>query len=160
MRSLNELSRALSHPLLCRADRAKSPVLFGCGKPLQAPKTIVISGATSGVGRALALHYAKPGVTLALMGRNEARLAEVAKACTGRCGTIRKSKAAFCSHTSSTSGAAVKTAKLDVTDKAGMEAFLLSTDKETPVECVPEALSKSTAADGLDTLSSGSNGSP
>jgi NADP-dependent 3-hydroxy acid dehydrogenase YdfG len=60
-------------------------VLFGCGKPLKAPKTIVITGATSGFGEALALHYAKPGVTLALTGRNETRLAEVAKACTGRC---------------------------------------------------------------------------
>ena len=32
----------------------------------------------------------------------------------------------------------MKTAKLDVADMAGMEAFLLKTDKETPVECAAE----------------------
>ena len=35
----------------------------------------------------------------------------------------------------SRSGASVKFAKLDVTDKEGMAAFLLTVDAETPVEC-------------------------
>ena len=45
------------------------------------PKTILITGASSGIGEALALHYAGDGVLLALTGRNAKRLEEVAKAC-------------------------------------------------------------------------------
>jgi short-subunit dehydrogenase len=48
------------------------------------PKHILITGASSGVGAALALEYAAPGLCLSLHGRNDARLAEVAakaKAC-------------------------------------------------------------------------------
>ncbi len=44
-------------------------------------KTILITGASSGIGRALALHYAKNGVRLALAGRNLGRLEEVAVLC-------------------------------------------------------------------------------
>ena len=45
----------------------------------------MITGATAGIGKALALHYAKPGVTLALTGRNKANLDDVARECEGRC---------------------------------------------------------------------------
>ncbi len=45
------------------------------------PKRVWITGASSGIGRALALHYARDGVFLALSGRNEARLQDVARAC-------------------------------------------------------------------------------
>jgi NADP-dependent 3-hydroxy acid dehydrogenase YdfG len=45
----------------------------------------VITGATAGMGKALALHYAKPGVTLALTGRNKQNLDDVARECEGRC---------------------------------------------------------------------------
>lgn len=48
------------------------------------PKTIVITGATSGIGEALAKSYAGPGVTLLLTGRNELRLHAVAAACSER----------------------------------------------------------------------------
>lgn len=44
-------------------------------------ETILITGATSAIGSALAREYAAPGVTLYLHGRNETRLAEVAAAC-------------------------------------------------------------------------------
>ena len=44
-------------------------------------KTAVITGAASGIGRALALEYAAPGVRLALTGRNRDRLDDVAEAC-------------------------------------------------------------------------------
>jgi short-subunit dehydrogenase len=44
-------------------------------------KTIIITGASAGLGRALALLYAGEGSTLALMGRNAARLESTADAC-------------------------------------------------------------------------------
>ena len=37
-------------------------------------KSIVITGASSGIGEALALDYAAPGIALALSGRDAARL--------------------------------------------------------------------------------------
>ena len=43
-------------------------------------KNIAITGASSGLGRALALEFAGPGITLHLAGRNAERLAEVAGA--------------------------------------------------------------------------------
>ncbi len=45
---------------------------------------ILITGASSGIGRALAEALAAPGVTLHLGGRDAARLAEVAAACTAK----------------------------------------------------------------------------
>lgn len=44
-------------------------------------KTIVITGASSGIGAALALRYARDGVRLGLLGRNKARLDGIAAAC-------------------------------------------------------------------------------
>lgn len=51
---------------------------------MTAPRTILITGASSGIGAALARHYAAPGVTLHLAGRNAERLAEVVDECTRR----------------------------------------------------------------------------
>jgi short-subunit dehydrogenase len=45
------------------------------------PKTIVITGASSGIGAALALRYARDGTCLGLLGRSEARLGRIAADC-------------------------------------------------------------------------------
>ena len=108
----------------------------------------MITGATAGIGKALALHYAKPGVTLALTGRNKANLDEVARECEGRCvaararpGRAAAARTATCAHwrtaaRARASGATVKKGALDVPDRDGMAKFLLAVDKAAPVECV------------------------
>ena len=80
-------------------------------------RRLVISGASSGLGRALALEYAAPGVSLGLLGRNSERLDEVAVQARAK-------------------GAAVETAVLDVRDREGMSAFPLRFDGDSPVDCV------------------------
>src|SRR5258706_10202884 len=44
-------------------------------------KTILITGASSGIGAALARAHARPGITLLLWGRDESRLNETAAQC-------------------------------------------------------------------------------
>ncbi len=65
---------------------------------------IVITGTTSGIGHALALHYAQPGTTLGLIGRRQERLTAVAACC-------------------ETQGACVVPAAIDVGDTAAMQAY-------------------------------------
>ena len=78
---------------------------------------IVITGASSGLGRALSLEYAAPGVTLGLMGRNAARLEEVAALARAR-------------------GADVRAGAIDVRDRAAMAGFLLAFDSAAPIDCL------------------------
>lgn len=79
------------------------------------PRTIVITGASAGLGEALALAYAAPGCTLILIARDEARLAGVAARCRAR-------------------DAVVETALIDVTDGAAMSAFITPLDGKTPID--------------------------
>jgi short-subunit dehydrogenase len=72
---------------------------------LRDPKRILITGASSGIGSALARHYAGPGVALALSGRDAARLEGVAEACRA-------------------AGATVDARTIDVTDRAAMATWL------------------------------------
>src|SRR5262249_654525 len=65
---------------------------------------IVITGTTSGIGRALALPYAQPGVTLGLIGRRQELLTATTAECTRR-------------------GASTISAGLDVQDEAAMRAY-------------------------------------
>jgi len=79
------------------------------------PKTIVITGASSGIGEALALRYACAGTTLGLIGRSASRLKRVADRCRER-------------------GAEVHTAVLDVRMRADMLAWLTGFDDARPVD--------------------------
>lgn len=84
---------------------------------MEDPKFILITGASSGIGEALALQYAGPGIFLALSGRNEERLTHVSRRC------IEK-------------GAHVESAVLDVANRKAMEEWLLSVDVRYPLDLV------------------------
>ncbi|MBZ5790076.1 SDR family NAD(P)-dependent oxidoreductase [Burkholderia contaminans] len=73
------------------------------------PRHIVITGASAGIGRALAIAYAAPGRVLGLVGRDTERL----DACADACRAL---------------GAQVVTAQVDVRDVAAMEAWLWQFD--------------------------------
>jgi short-subunit dehydrogenase len=78
-------------------------------------RTVVITGASSGIGRALALRYARDRAVLGLLGRSSARLQEVAHACRWL-------------------GAVVQTATLDVRVRSEMEQWLENFDSSTPID--------------------------
>lgn len=69
------------------------------------PKHILITGASSGIGEALAVYYANIDVTLYLNGRNEERLEKVAQRCRDQ-------------------GAIVDTSLVDVTDQVAMAEWI------------------------------------
>jgi len=78
-------------------------------------KTILITGASSGIGAALARAEARAGVTLLLWGRNAARLEEVAQECRAR-------------------GAEARSEIFDLSDSAGFAPRLAAADTTTPID--------------------------
>ncbi|MEL6768493.1 MAG: SDR family NAD(P)-dependent oxidoreductase [Pseudomonadota bacterium] len=80
-------------------------------------RSVVLTGASGGIGRALAVELASNRVTMLLLGRDETRL---------------KATAAL----ARAAGATVRTARADVTDRATMAALLLEADREAPVDLV------------------------
>ena len=81
------------------------------------PRSILITGASSGIGAALAEAYAAPDVSLALTGRDEGRLGAVAERCRQR-------------------GATVIVTALDVTDAASLAAWIATVDDRAPLDLV------------------------
>ncbi len=84
---------------------------------MQDPKSIVITGGSSGIGAALARGYAAPGVSLGLTGRDPARLAAVAEACRA-------------------AGAEVAAAVIDVRQREALAAWLAERDRARALDLV------------------------
>ena len=80
-----------------------------------APRCILITGATGGIGSALAQVYAAPGATLILHGRDPGRLAQVAQAARQR-------------------GARVLTHVCDLRDLAALRAWLSEVSAAEPLD--------------------------
>ena len=78
-------------------------------------KTILITGASGGIGSALARIYARPDVTLLLWGRNRTRLEETAAACRAR-------------------GARCIVEVVDLRDTGAQLAHLAAADAATPID--------------------------
>ncbi|NNM73576.1 SDR family NAD(P)-dependent oxidoreductase [Enterovirga aerilata] len=79
------------------------------------PRSVLITGASRGIGAALARAYAAPGVTLGLLARDETALQAAAETC-------RRA------------GAAAVPIPADIRDRNGMRERLLAFDAEHPVD--------------------------
>ncbi|HEV2186196.1 MAG TPA: SDR family NAD(P)-dependent oxidoreductase [Stellaceae bacterium] len=84
---------------------------------MKSPASILISGASNGIGAALAETYAAPGKQLALGGRDVARLSGVAERCRQR-------------------GAVVVETIVDVTDAAAVADWVEGADRTAPLDLV------------------------
>ena len=78
-------------------------------------RSVLITGASSGLGRGLAASYAAPGVRLALVGRDAERLAETAAQCEAQ-------------------GAAVTCGLHDVRDREKLAAWIRAIDDAAPLD--------------------------
>lgn len=81
------------------------------------PETVLITGASSGIGKAISLNYARPGRRLFLQGRNAERLNAITAACRE-------------------AGADAHAEQLDVTDRAGMAAWIERAGRAAPLDLV------------------------
>lgn len=81
------------------------------------PQSILITGASSGIGAALAAAYAQPGVALHLGGRDQGRLAMTVD----RCRVL---------------GASAIGTIMDVTDRAGMARWIAESNARRPLDLV------------------------
>ena len=79
--------------------------------------TIIVTGASSGIGKALALRYAREGASLGLLGRHNERLEGVARECRAL-------------------GAEVKTGAIDIRRRAELMQWIVDFDRVVPVDLV------------------------
>ena len=79
------------------------------------PRTVLITGATGGIGGALACAYAAPGVQLFLQGRNATKLAELSARCTAL-------------------GAVVEPVAIDVRERTQLVAWLHDVAMRVPLD--------------------------
>ncbi len=84
---------------------------------IQDPRSLLITGASSGIGAALAREYAAAGRALALTGRDAGRLDTIASVCRDR-------------------GAEVDTALIDVRDGAALARWIAAADEARPLDLV------------------------
>jgi short-subunit dehydrogenase len=94
-------------------SRGRSPYIIR----VRDPRSVLITGASSGIGAALARAYATPATRLALCGRDTARLAAVATCCRDR-------------------GATVTEACLDVAEAATVASWIDGIDRDAPLDLV------------------------
>ena len=84
-------------------------------KVITSPKSIFITGASSGIGKAISIQFAAPGITLFLCGRNKERLQQTASICEEK-------------------GALVHLFLFDATDKVAAKNAVLEAHKIKPLE--------------------------
>jgi short-subunit dehydrogenase len=115
--------RRYAMTLACRVHDSKPPEIYVLAiesdtyKRVRNPRSILITGASSGIGAALARAYAAPRTRLAICGRDAARLAAVADLCRER-------------------GAEVIETCLDVTEAAAAAAWIDTVDRASPLDLV------------------------
>lgn len=80
-------------------------------------KSILITGASSGIGAELSRQYAEPGVRLVLTARRTAKLEVVRKECEAK-------------------GATVEVCSVDVNDEAAMKTAITKADDKQPLDLV------------------------
>lgn len=97
------------------------------------PKSILITGASSGIGASLAHFYANTGVHLFLGGRDSKRLASVASQCSEK-------------------GANVEIMVGNVSDEKSMRDWVIQSDKIAPLNLVVANAGEAGAANKIDEL--------
>ncbi|HEX4111428.1 MAG TPA: SDR family NAD(P)-dependent oxidoreductase [Stellaceae bacterium] len=102
--------------LACQGTTDHDPLPFkDSGEYMINPTCVLITGASGGIGAALARVYARPGVTLALTGRNVERLGKTAE-------------------TAASAGAAVMARALDLHDEHAVAAWIAEVDAAQPLD--------------------------
>jgi len=81
------------------------------------PRSVVITGGSSGIGKALCCEYAKSGVTISFTGRNSERLAETSDEVMAK-------------------GATAVAENIDVTDSEAMKKWIEDVDRRSPIDLV------------------------